>query len=266
MKKNTKKLMQFMSFILVATMLFTSCGKSEDKGANGKEPLTVALSDDYKPMEFRDDENNLVGFDVDLIEALSAELGRELVIETVAWDGIFVGLNADKYDMIISAISITDERLEGFEMSEPYLASGQVLVVNKDNENIKATEELAGKKVGVQIESTGAQAAQALLADTDFEINEYDEIVSVFNDLKVGRIDAAVADSGVVVDYVKANPDVFVVTGVQLSAEPLAVTFKKGNTELKAEVDKALAGLKESGKLKEISEKWFEADFTSNIK
>ncbi len=255
-----KKITHTFMIILTLTLLLSSCG-----GKEASKGLKVGLSDDYAPMEYRDENNELVGFDIDLIKALSEQMGVEIEIISTAWDGIFVGLDKGKYDMIISTTGITKERQENFNQSIPYLASGQVVVVNKDNESIKTVDDLAGKKIGVQIESTGDVAATKQSEKTAFEITRYDDIVAVFNDISVGRLDACVVDSLVAMEYVAKNKDAYVLSPVQLTNEPLAVTMKKGNDELKGKVDAAIEALRKNGKLKSISEKWFMYDYTSNI-
>lgn len=255
-----KKIIHTIMIIFTLTLIFSACGAKESTKA-----LKVGLSDDYAPMEFRDENNELVGFDIDFIKALSEQMGVEMEIVTTAWDGIFVGLNTEKYDMIISTTGITKERQESFNQSIPYLASGQVVVVNMDNESIKTVEDLAGKKIGVQIESTGDEAATKQSKETAFEITRYDDIVAVFNDISSGRLDACVVDSLVAMEYVAKNKDSYVLSPVQLTNEPLAVTMKKGNDDLKKKVDAAIEEMRKNGKLKSISEKWFMYDYTSNI-
>ncbi len=249
-------------FTALLMILLSSCGGQKTVGDG---TLKVALSDDYPPMEYRDENNELVGFDIDFIKALEEQLGTKIEIITTAWDGIFVGLNADKYDMIISTTGITKERQEGFEQSVPYLASGQVVVVGKDNENIKDVEDLAGKKIAVQIESTGDKAATEKSEQMGFEITRYDEIVGAFNDLKSKRQDAVVVDYLVAMEYVAKNGADLVITPINLMNEPLAVTMKKGNTDLKKKIDIAIKELQKDGTMKKISTKWFNDDYTSNI-
>ncbi len=255
-----KRITHTFIIILTLILLFSSCASKE-----ASKGLKVGLSDDYAPMEYRDENNELVGFDVDFTKALSEQMGVEIEIISTAWDGIFVGLDKGKYDMIISATGITKERQENFNQSIPYLASGQVLVVSKGNESIKKIEDLTGKKIGVQIESTGDVAATKQSEKIEFEITRYDDIVAVFNDINAGRLDACVVDYVVAMEYVAKNKDKYVLSPVQLTNEPLAVTMKKGNDELKKKVDKAIEEMRKNGKLKSISEKWFMDDYTSDI-
>ncbi len=257
-----KKISQIIIMLIVLTIALSGCQNSNE--TSEKQTLKVALSDDYPPMEFRDENNELVGFDIDLIKALEKQMDVKLEIITSSWDGLFVGLTSDKYDMIISATSITKERLENYEQSIPYLASGQVVVVNK-NSAISKSDDLIDKKIGVQIDSTGEQAANKQKEQTNFEIIAYDEVISVFSDIKAGRLDGGVCDYGVAMEYVANNPDDYYITDIQLTNEPLAVTIKKGNTQLKDKVNTALSQLKENGELKSISQKWFKEDYTSNI-
>ncbi len=267
-----KKITKIMSLFLVLMLVFASCGEKQADGKgeassdkSGGAVIKVALADDYAPMEYRDENNELVGFDIDFIKALEKELGMKIEIVTMAWDGLFVGLENDKHDMVISAVSITPERLESYEMSKPYLASGQVVVVNKNNVDIAKAEDMAGKKIGVQTQSTGEAAAMKQNEKTPFELTSYDDVSAIFNDIKTGRLDGSVVDYLVAMEYVAKNPDDYDITNVILSNEPLAVCMKKGNADLKAKVEDALKKMQENGELKKISEKWFEKDYTSNI-
>lgn len=250
---------------MILTLALTACQSEQPTSENTENTLKVALSDDYPPMEFRNENNELVGFDIDLIKALEKQMDVKFEIITAAWDGLFVGLTSDKYDMIISATSITKERQENYEQSIPYLASGQVIVVNKENNTITTAEDLTNKIIGVQIESTGEMAATKQSELTPFNIISYDEIISVFNDIKIGRLDGGVCDYVVAMQYVANNPDDYFITDIQLTTEPLAVTIKQGNIKLKDEVNTAITKLRENGELKNISIKWFTEDYTSNI-
>lgn len=246
-----------LALIMVLSVGCTS--KDSDK-------LTIGVDDSYPPMEFVDEEGNLVGFDVDFATELGKELGMEVEFKSTAWDGIFVGLEAEKYDVIISSVSITSDRLENYDVSKPYLSNGQVIVVAADGPEIAAIEDLAGLTVGVQIDTTSHNSAEAALETVEFALNPYDQIVQTFLELKTGRLDAIVVDSMVALEYMKNEPDTYKISSAQLSNEPIAVYFKKdANTDLLGKVNTAITSLQENGKLKEISMKWFNTDFTSEI-
>jgi len=252
---------KIISILLVMVLVFSlgACAKKNS------DVLTIGVDDSYPPMEFRNDSNELVGFDVDFVAALSEEMGVKVEFVPTAWDGIFSALNADKYDMIVSSVSITPERLEGFEFSVPYLANGQVLVVAPEDHSIQSVEDLAGKKVGVQIGTTADTAAQKQKAKTEFELTAYDDIVQTFADMKTGRIEVIVVDYAVAIDFVAKHPETYKITTTQLTNEPIGVCIKKGNTELKESVDKAIKALQSGSKMVEISEKWLGGDYVSDI-
>ncbi len=231
--------------------------------------LNVAVDDTYLPMEFRDDENNLVGFDIDLIDALGKQLGVKTDIQTVAWDGIFTGLEANQYDVIISSTSITPERSESYSQSDPYISNGIVIVSNNGTAEKGSTiEELAGKKVGVQLETSADIAVQKLMEENnvDLELKQYDGMLDAFSALEGQQIDYVVTDVGVAQYYVQQNPETFTITTEKpITNEPIGVTASKENTELISKINDALKALHDDGTLKQISEKWFGTDMTSDI-
>lgn len=176
---------------------------SSDFNVEDMTKLTIGVDDTYPPMEYRNEDMELVGFDIDFAKALGEELGIEVEFIPTAWDGIFAGLMSNKYDVIISSVSMTPERLQGFEFSNPYLANGQVIVVKEGDDSINSVEDLAGKKVGVQFQTTADIAASKQKETIDFELTQYDDIIQTFSDLKIGRLDAIVVDYAVAIEYTK---------------------------------------------------------------
>lgn len=264
-----KKLLT-MLLVLVMVLSMAACGAEEAPaeqatGDAEKMTLTIGVDDTYPPMEFRNDDNELVGFDIDFAKALGEEMGVEIVFQPTAWDGIFSALNSEKYDAIISSVSITPDRLEGFEFSKPYLSNGQVIVVKPGDTSIKSVEDLAGKMVGVQLETTADIAATKQLETISFELKQYDDIIQTFSDMKTGRLDAIVVDYAVAIDYVANNPDDYEITTTQLTNEPIGVCIKKGNTELKAKVDAAITAMQDKGTLVPISEEWLGGNYVTDI-
>lgn len=257
---------------LLALTLLTGCGNSKDTA--GEDPLadgvlSVAMDDTYLPFEYRDEANNLIGFDVDLSEALAKKLGVDCDINCVSWDGIFTGLTANQYDAVISAVSITPEREEAYSQSDPYIANGIVIVGNK-NTNPTATsfKDLDGKTVGVQIETSADIAAKKLIEDTGANVNlkEYDGMLDAFSALEAQQIDYIMTDTAVADYYANKKPEVFVVTTPEpLTNEPVGVTARKEDSAFTQKVNQALEEMRQDGELKAISEKWFGKDLTSNI-
>lgn len=286
-----KKLL-LMMLALVMILAFTACGTKEtpadspapaaseeastetaaeetpaEEAAAEETPtvLTVGIDDTYPPMEYRNEDNELVGFDIEFAKLLSEEMGVEIEFVPTAWDGIFSALKSERYDMIISSVSITPGRLEEFEFSKPYLNNGQVIVVAEASELIESTDQLEGKKVGVQLGTTADNAAQKQMAMTPFELKQYDDIVQTFMDMKAGRLDAVVVDYPVAIEFLSNNPGEYKVTPTQLTNEPIGICIKKGNTDLKSQVDAAITALQESGKLVPISEEWLGGNYVENI-
>lgn len=249
---------------LVLVFVLASVGCAKDKK---DDVLLIGVDDSYPPMEYHDDKtNDLIGFDIDFANALAAEMGIKVEFVSNAWDGIFLGLESEKYDCIISSVSLTNERLETYDFTKPYLANGQVIVVKPGDDTIKVAEDLAGKKVGVQIETTADIAAKKQDELTPFDkLTQYDDITQTFADLQTGRLDCIVVDYAVALDYVSKSPSDFLITTAQLTNEPIAICLKKGNTELRDDMNAAIKKLQENGKMKEISMKWFNEDYTSNI-
>jgi polar amino acid transport system substrate-binding protein len=257
-----KKISLFLAAVLIFTMAvsFSGCQKEE-----AKDVLRIGVDDTYPPMEYRDEDNNLVGFDVDMVNAMAEKMGVKVEWISMLWDGIFLGLDADRYDCIISSVSMTTERLGQFDFTTPYLANGQVIVVKPGDESIKTSADLAGKRVGYQSATTADDAVQKHLEKYTFETFGYEEIIQTFAALDADRIDAIVVDYAVALDYSTKFPEKYVISSAKLTNEPIAICVKKGNTELLDKLQSALDEIREDGTLKEISEKWFNLDLTSNI-
>lgn len=268
-----KKFLSLFSVLVLSVLLLSGCGSSSTKTASETDPLAdgvlqVAMDDTYLPMEYRDDKNELVGFDVDFSKALAEKLGVKADISAVAWDGIFTGLTANQYDLIVSTTSITPERQESYSMSDPYIANGIVIVSRKDDANPAVDfDALEGKTVGVQIETSADIAAKKLQETTGKTINlkEFDGMLDAFSALEGKQIDYVMTDSGVAEYYATQKPNVFVVSSDALTNEPVGTTARKADTALTEKVNTAIKELKEDGTLKKISEKWFGKDLTADI-
>ncbi|MDO4288599.1 MAG: ABC transporter substrate-binding protein [Eubacterium sp.] len=267
MKK--KFLVLMIAMLTLAMTVLAGCGNSgggeEDPLADGV--LSVAVDDTYLPMEFRDDQNNLVGFDIDLANALAEDLGVKVEFTTVAWDGIFNGLNAKQYDAIISSTSITPERQEGFNQTNPYVSNGIIIVSRKDAEPVTTFEGLEGKRVGVQLATTADEATQKLAEQkgVTMDLKQFDGMLDAFSALEGSQIDNVVTDIGVAMYYVAQKPDVFAVTSPVLTNEPIAITVRKGEDAFTEKLNESLKKLQENGTMTEISMKWFGKDMTSDI-
>lgn len=259
---------------LIALLLCTMIVSAVAVGCASKEPTTVeteklilkvGTDDTYPPFEYKNDANETVGFDIDLIKALAQKMDMEVEIVSTSFDGIFNGLNSKNYDVIVAAISLTPERLENYLFTKPYLANGQVVLTKKGSANIRTPEELAGMKVGVQLGTTADTATAKYKEKVDFEVLKYDEILQTFTAMKAGYVDAIAVDYAVAIEYVQKDPETYQFSDVMLTNEPIAICLRKDEPELQAKLDAALTELKDEGKLKELSITWLGADYTSDI-
>lgn len=268
-----KKTYISLVFALILSMLLTACGSiapaANDAGSLTIKPgvLMVGLDDNYPPMQFRDENNELVGFDIDFTNAIGEQMGLEIEYYPIAWEGIFEALKTDRYDVIISSVSMTKERLENFSFTKPYLANGQVIVSKPGDTVIESPKDLAGFRVGVQTNTTADEACKKFIENEgiEFELIRYDDIIQTFEALSANRIDYIVVDYAVAMDYQSKHPESFYITGAQMTNEPIAVCLKKENTALRDEIQVAIDAIRADGKLSEFSIKWFGADYTSNI-
>lgn len=259
-----RSLLAVLALILAVSFTLGGCGSAVNAWKG--DVLRVGVDDTYPPMEYRDEQNNLVGFDVDMAKAVGEKLGVKVEFVPIAWDGIFPALDANKFDCIISSASMNKDRLNNFIFSKPYMSNGQYIVVKPSDNSITKPEDLKGKKVGAQVNTTSSKAAERYQKTTEFTLTTYDQVIQPFAELKTGRIDAIVVDEMVAKDYQSKEPESYKVTTAKLTNEPVGVVFSKINTELRDKVDKALNDLRSEGALKQISEKWLQGeDRTSNI-
>jgi len=243
------------AFLLIAALVvFASAGLS----SCAKKPtkITVASDATWPPMEFVDENKNLVGFDIDLVNEIAKAEGFEVEIKNTAWDGIFAGLAAGNYQAIASSVTITEERKATMDFSEGYVNAGQVLVVRKETTGVTTLADLVGKKVGGQIGTTGVieiGKAQGV------ELKTYDEIGLAYEDLANGNIEGVVADSPIAADFALQNPsykDKLMIVGQPFTAEWLGFAIKKGDEKTLKLFNDGLAKVKASGKLDELIDKW----------
>lgn len=223
--------------------------------------LVIGLDDQFPPMGFRNDQNELVGFDIDLAKAVCAKLGIEAVPTPIDWTTKEFELNGGKVDVLWNGLTITDARKESMLMSPAYIANAQIIVVKKDS-GIKTLADLAGKTVALQETSSADEAyAECSAAGTEKELIKAPENISLFNDLKIGRIDAVVIDKVFGEYYIAENGDgLLEVLGDQLADEEYGIAFKKDNTELADLILGTLDELVKDGTAAKISQEWFGED------
>lgn len=228
----------------------------KDKGS-----VKVGLEGTYPPFNFQDEIGKLTGFEVEFAEALAKELGVKVDFQPSKWDGILAALESKRLDLVINQVTISDERKKKYDFSTPYTVSGIQALVRKGNEDsIKSAADLAGKKVGVGLGTNYEQWLKENAPKAD--IRTYDDDPTKFQDLNVGRIDAILVDRLAAFEMVEKTGGRLAVAGAPFSRQESGIALRKGDPELLAAIDKAIAKLKADGTLKAISEKWFKADVT----
>ena len=269
-----KKMVSVVCALLALTLL-TGCKKKEAKAEKGeftieKGKLMIAMEVGYPPFEYyADDGKTPIGFDVELGKEIAKRLGLEAVFIDTAWDGIFAGLNTDRYDVVMSAATITAERQENFDFSKPYIGNGQAVIVRKDSPlNINKFSDIAGLKVGYQAETTSDFYAKKVSAAENFKYieNAYDKVMNAYDDLKLKRIDVVVSDSLVAVDYLAQKDSEYKQVWAGTPDEYFGICMKKGNAALLAKINKTLDDMKADGSLKNIYIKIFGMDLSDSIK
>lgn len=265
--KKMKKVLAVLAVCVMACGMLAGCGGSKSGGMTVKDgKLMVGVEIGYPPMEYFDEDGTTaIGFDIEFSKALAEEMGLELESVDTAWDGIFAGVDTSKYDCVISAVSYLDERNEKYLLSAPYIANAPVIVVPNDSD-IADVKDLDGKSVAVQMETTADYLIQDKIKEgINTDLRQYEKVINAFDELKAGRVDAVCTDSVVAAFYLGDDADNYKTVWQSETKEPIVIAMKKGNTELADAVNKAVAALFESGKMKELSLKYFGEDLTEGL-
>lgn len=245
-----RKLVGLIAIILIALVASGCIGGSD----NDENTLVVGTDATYPPMEYINDDGEFAGFDVDFAKALADELGMDVEFINSDWAGIIPSLNADKFDIIISSMTINETRMQEVNFSDPYFYAGQVIVVAKDNDTIFGEEDLSGMSVGVQLGTTGDVYCTEM---GDVDVRRYNKIGDAVMDLINGNVDAVVSDNSVCLPFVADNPeDLKAVEGL-LTVESYGMAISKDNTALLEQVNAALATMMESGAYDDVYSAWF---------
>ena len=231
--------------------------------SENKSTFIVGFDQDFPPMGFVGDDGEFTGFDLDLAAEVAQRLGKEIKYQPIAWDAKDMELSSGTIDCIWNGFS-TQNREDKYTWTKPYMKNDQVFVVRSDS-NINSFEDLAGKTVEVQIDSSAESVLKenTELSGTFGKLQTVADFNTGFMDLEMGGVDALAMNS-VVANYqiTKRGGEGFTVLDTPLSSEEYAVGFKLGNEALRDEVQKALDEMKSDGTMKTISEKWFGKDVT----
>ncbi len=243
-----RHLLILLSAVVLVSLLLSSCSSL----AGGK--IRVATDATYPPFETVNEKTKqLEGFDIDLMNAIAQKAGFQVEYVNLNFDPLLAGMAQCQYDLAISAITITEERKKSFLFSDPYINAGQIVAVKKENNDIKSKDDLKGKKVGVQISTTGEIEAKKIAGAT---VKTYDTVDLAFLDLVNGQIDAVVTDDPTTRAFVAKSPDKMKTVGQPFTEENYGIAICNKKPDLQKKVNEALAALKADGTIAKLDEKW----------
>jgi polar amino acid transport system substrate-binding protein len=244
-----------MLVLLVAGMLVAGCGGTD------KKKIVVGLDDNFPPMGFRDDKNNIIGFDIDMAKEATKRMGVEVEFKPIDWNSKEAELSGKRVDVLWNGLTITDKRKENILFTNAYMENRQIIVVAA-NSPIKTKADLAGKVVGTQ---EGSSSIEAIEKDADAlksfkELKKFGDNVAALMDLKTGRLDAVVVDEIVGRYYIAKKPGEYTILKDNFGSEEYGVGLRKEDKELLGKLQKALDEMKKDGASAKISQQWFGED------
>ena len=283
-----KKQISFIMALLLIIALVSGCGSQGDSGAasageseaaesisaeaGGDEldsvlaagKIVVGVEGTYPPFTYHDGDGELVGFDVEVAERIAEKLGVEVEFVEAAWDSLLIGIDSGRLDLVVNAVSITEERAEKYDFTAPYYYEARRVIVRAEDDSIQSAEDLNGKKVATNVTNAfipwyESMGAEIVGIDTSGEAIEL--VLS-------GRADLCGTSVPVLNSYMDEHPDaegrLKVAFVIPDSEDQIAIPVRKGETRFLEAVDQALAQLRDDGTLKELSEKYLQGDYTSS--
>jgi len=244
------KLSKILCGVLAAVMTLSMAGCGKEK----KTTLVMATNAEFPPYEYREGDQ-IVGIDAEIAQAIADDLGLELVIEDMAFDSLIAAVQSGKADMVLAGMTVREDRLENVNFSDPYTLTAQVVIV-KDGSAIASPADLAGKKVGVQLGTTGDIYAEDIENVTVERFNKgFEAVQSLLQD----KVDAVIIDREPAKVFVSENEGL-IILDEEYTIEEYAIAIAKENTELLEQVNASLAKLKDSGKIGSIINKYITAE------
>ncbi|PKG22885.1 amino acid ABC transporter substrate-binding protein [Niallia nealsonii] len=252
-----KRLTTIFLSLTALFLILAGCSSTSKEKEGNDDALIIGIDDKFAPMGFRDEDNKIVGFDIDYAKAAAGKMGVKVKFQPIDWQTKESELSSGRIDLIWNGYTITDERKKKVLFTKPYLKNAQVVVTLKDSKLSKLAD-LNGKVVGLQSLSSASDALDANPIKSKIkEVTEFSDNVMALNDLKSGRLDAVVIDEVVIDYYMTKEKDSFKLLDESLAPEEYGIGVKKGNEELLEKLQKALDEMNEDGTAAKISEKWF---------
>ena len=252
------------AFMLASVLTMAVSAKGSDdllETIQKRGTIIVGLEGDWAPWSYVDENDELTGYDVEVAKAIADKLGVEIQIVPGEWDGLFAGMDAGRYDMVVNGVEVTEERADKYDFSTPYAYIRTALIVKGDNDSIKTFEDLKGKKTANSIASTYMNLAESYGA-TCYGVSTLDETLTM---VLQGRVDATLNAIVSFTDYMAQHPDSNLkVVATTEEASNVAIPMRKGDetASLREAVNKAIDELREDGTLSELSTRFFGEDIS----
>ncbi len=266
-----KKTLSVLLAVVLLALSFAACSggmgssaAADDMLAAIKEKgeITIAMEGTWAPWTYHDEDDKLVGYDVEVGQAIADKIGVEANFVEGEWDALLAGIESGRYDIMVNGVDIDENRKKTYDFSDPYAYNKTVIIVRADDDSIQSFEDLDGKTTANTVNSTYANVAEAYGAN----VTGVDDFNQTLELLTSGRIDATLNGEGSFYDYIKLYPDAPIkIAAISEDVTEVAIPVQKGekNAELLKVINETISELRESGKLRELSEKYFGYDLSS---
>ena len=266
MKKN---FLNVIALLLTGLFLISCSGeKKEDistgaQDGTGKIKVRVGTEGTFAPFSYMDDKDNLTGYDIEVVKEIGKRANIEFEFLPTPWDGMFLGLESGKFDMIANQISKNPEREKKYLFSNDYLITGAQIIVKKGRTDIKTLEDFKGKRIMTSVGSDYNKIMTEYDKDKKFKLQYYDgEVTVAFDEIAQGRADATINDRLTVGYFVKKRGDIVEAVGEVIEKSPAHMIVRKGEDKLREEINEGIKEMKSDGTLSNLSKKWFGEDYT----
>lgn len=255
-----KKLLTIITSLLMLVMLAAGCGN------DGPKKMVIGLDDNFAPMGYRNEKNEIVGMDIDLAREACKRLKLEVEFKPIDWGAKEAELKSKRIDAIWNCFTANPDRAKVYGLSKPYIRNSQLVVVEKDSP-INKIADLKGKIVAVQDDSTGAYLLELPknkeLTASLKEVRKYPDFATIYLELDNRRIDAMIVDAVLARGYYdKLKPGQYKILDESMGDEVVVVAFRKDDKDFLGRIDKVMDEMKKDGTCKKISEKWMGVDIT----
>ena len=225
--------------------------------------LIVASSATYAPFAFETNDKQVVGFDIDIINAIAEKRGLKLRIVNTPFTSIFASLNNGDVDLVISGVTITEKRKQSFDFSAPYFEARQLIAV-PENSTLQSLQDVKGRKVAVVSASTADYVVSKLLGKASSDIRRFESTPLIISELSSGGVDVAIGDNGVIAYRVSQTTGLKTVDDPDFPQEYFGIVFRQGDDALREEIDAGLAALRADGTYDALYQKWFKQAYKAH--